>query len=354
MEAARKKVYVGLSGGVDSSVSAALLKEEGYDVTGVFIRVWQPDFMGCSQTEDRVDAMRVAAKLRIPFVTMDFTELYKKEVIDTMIAGYARGETPNPDIFCNRAIKFGAFFDEAMRQGADYVATGHYARIRERNGRYELLTGNDSSKDQSYFLYTLTEGHLAKTLFPVGALEKKRVREIAAQFGLPTATKKDSQGLCFVGTIDIKEFLTHYLGEKEGEVRDVEGNVIGSHPGAHLFTLGERHGFSRSENTPVREPLYVVAKNTKKNVLTVAPNIEAVARGEVYLNALNWIGEAPKKGDIIMGRVRYRQSLLRFKVVGVTAKSLTLSPQERGVVFPEGQSLVIYDGEVCRGGGILS
>ncbi len=211
----KKKVFVGLSGGVDSSVSAALLQSQGYDVFGVFIKVWQPDFYECTWKEDRLDAMRVCAKLNIPFYTLDLEKEYKKEVVDYMIEEYKNGRTPNPDVMCNKYIKFGGFFDWAMSQGADFVATGHYARL---NKEHELVAGRDSNKDQSYFLWTLTKEQLSKTLFPVGDIEKTEVRKLAKKFGLPTAEKKDSQGLCFIGKVDMAEFLHHFIETKPGPV----------------------------------------------------------------------------------------------------------------------------------------
>ena len=235
-----RKVYIGMSGGVDSSVSAALLKKAGYDVTGVFIKVWQPDWINCTWKEDRMDAMRVAALLDIPFITLDLEKEYKEEVVDYMISEYRAGRTPNPDVMCNRYVKFGGFYDWAMKQGADYVATGHYAQVIDG----KLIAGNDKNKDQTYFLWTLNKEQLSKTIFPVGNIEKPEVRKLAKKFNLPNAEKKDSQGLCFIGKIDIKEFLSHYIDSKRGNVLNIEGEVIGEHDGSFFFTIGERHGFN--------------------------------------------------------------------------------------------------------------
>src|SRR5258706_6959399 len=247
----KKKVFVGLSGGVDSSVSAALLKEAGYDVTGVFIKVWQPDFFECTSKDDRLDAMRVCAKLGIPFKTLNLEKEYKKEVVDYMISEYKKGNTPNPDVMCNKEVKFGAFLRFAIKMGADYVATGHYARniFNKKTGLYELCKSEDSDKDQSYFLWTLGQKELKRTLFPVGGYKKKYVRKLAEKFDLITANKKDSQGLCFVGKIDMKEFLMHFIKEKPGNVADERGNIIGNHNGVFFYTLGERHGFNISKKT---------------------------------------------------------------------------------------------------------
>ena len=251
-----KTVYLGLSGGVDSGVSAALLKERGYEVVGVFIKIWSPEWLGCTSREDRLDAMRVAAHLDIPFREIDLTEKYKKEVVDYMIHEYKIGRTPNPDVFCNKYIKFGVFFDWAISQGADFVATGHYARVKNENGVFKMLSGKDQNKDQSYFLWTLSQKQLSKTLFPVGDLEKTEVRTLAKGYKLPNAERKDSQGLCFVGPVDVKDFLAQYVPQKTGDVIDEKGNIIGTHQGAFFFTIGERHGFYGHEKNSKRRAVF--------------------------------------------------------------------------------------------------
>ena len=330
-----RKVFVGLSGGVDSSVSAALLKRatpnnfskifgrptpkgfRGYDVTGVFIKVWSPPFLECSWKDDRLDAMRVCAKLGIPFRTLDLEKEYKWKVVDYMIAEYKAGRTPNPDVMCNKYIKFGAFFDWAEKEGADYVATGHYARVSSDETRearnpkheirnktenlnfksYNLLAGSDQQKDQSYFLWTLTQRQLVKTLFPVGGMDKPEVRRFAKKFGLITADKKDSQGLCFLGKIDMKDFLARYLPKKCGKVLNEKSEVIGEHDGAHFFTLGERRGFNVIQKTPNDKAYYIVARDVKKNTITVAhrPILRKVGevRREVLIKEVNWINAPP-------------------------------------------------------------
>jgi tRNA-uridine 2-sulfurtransferase len=345
----KKKVYVGMSGGVDSSVSAALLKKSGYDVTGVFIKVWQPDWITCAWKEDRLDAMRVAAQLDIPFITLDLEKEYKEEVVDYMVNEYKAGRTPNPDVMCNRHVKFGGFYNWAMKQGADFVATGHYAQVKDG----KLIMGDDSNKDQTYFLWTLTKEQLDHTLFPVGNIEKPEVRKLAKKFKLATADKKDSQGLCFIGKIDVKEFLSHYITENRGDVLDMRGNVIGYHDGAFFYTIGERHGFTITKKTPHDEPMFVVSKNIEKNTLTVSvkspegelPN----GKTEVKLKDVNWIGEVPV-GKKVMARSRYREALQEVVIndrnlVTFTKPQFTLSP---------GQSLVIYNGSLCLGGGIIA
>lgn len=344
-----RKVYIGMSGGVDSSVSAALLKKAGYDVTGVFIKVWQPDWINCTWKEDRMDAMRVAALLDIPFITLDLEKEYKEEVVDYMISEYRAGRTPNPDVMCNRYVKFGGFYDWAMKQGVDYVATGHYAQVIDG----KLIAGNDKNKDQTYFLWTLNKEQLSKTIFPVGNIEKPEVRKLAKKFSLPNAEKKDSQGLCFIGKIDIKEFLSHYIDSKRGNVLNIEGEVIGEHDGSFFFTIGERHGFNILKKTPNDEPYYVISKDIENNTITVAnKNTEGnLPNGitKITLRDVNWNQGNIPSGIKLKARARYRETLQDIvisyeKFVEFEEPQFTISP---------GQSLVVYDGEVCLGGGII-
>jgi tRNA-specific 2-thiouridylase len=353
----KNKVYIGLSGGVDSAVSAALLQKAGYDVTGVFIKVWQPDWIECSWKEDRREAMRVAAHLGIPFVTLDLEKEYKEGVIDYMIAEYAAGRTPNPDVMCNREVKFGAFWRWAQAQGADYVATGHYARNKiQETGFYSLLTGRDSNKDQSYFLWTLNQADLQHVLFPVGDIPKPEVRKLAAKFKLPNADRKDSQGLCFIGKVDVKEFLTHYIKTEPGSVLNEKGTVIGTHPGALLFTIGERHGFTITEKTPHDAPYYVVKKDVSANTLTVSNKTiqtENISNKEVKLIRCNWVHEVPVPEKTFQGRSRYRQELYPLTIINADATHAAIRFETTQDTLTPGQSLVIYDGEVCVGGGII-
>jgi len=345
-----KKVYVGMSGGVDSSVSAALLKKAGYNVVGVFIKVWQPDWITCTWKEDRLDAMRVAAKLDIPFVTLDLEKEYKEGVVDYMIREYKAGRTPNPDVMCNRYVKFGGFFDWAMKQGADFVATGHYAQIKDGM----LIAGDDKNKDQSYFLWTLTKQQLSKTLFPVGNIEKPEVRKLAKKFKLPNSDKKDSQGLCFIGKIDIKDFLSHYIESKLGDVLNEKREIIGTHEGAFFFTIGERHGFTIVKKSPHDDAYYVIAKDISKNTITVAnkskegnlPN----GKTSVELTDINWNQSNVPIGRKLLARSRYREELQEI-VFSDTCHADFTKPQN---TLSPGQSLVVYDGAVCLGGGILS
>ncbi len=350
----KKKVFVGLSGGVDSSVSAALLKKAGYDVTGVFIKVWDPELGECTSKQDRLDAMRVCAKLDIPFFTLNLEEEYKRDVFEYMIAEYKAGRTPNPDVMCNKYIKFGGFFKWAMGEGADFVATGHYAQVKNIDAKTELLAGADKNKDQSYFLWTLTQNELSKTLFPIGHLQKSEVRKLAEKFGLITAIKKDSQGLCFIGKIDVKDFLKMYIKEKKGKVLDEAGTVIGEHNGAFYLTIGERHGFTISKKTPNDAPYYIIAKNVEENTITVSHSPKPEEESKIVrLKNINWnLGAEPDLSKTYSARLRYRAVLEPCQIHhGAFGYQLHFTSPQKAIT--EGQSAVIYDGEVCLGGGII-
>ena len=350
---------MGLSGGVDSAVSAALLKKEGYDVTGVFIKAWTPPGYPCNWKEDRRSAMRVAVILDIPFITLDLEKDYKKEVVDYMIAEYKKGGTPNPDVMCNKEIKFGHFLKFALKNGADFVATGHYARCPTSDVwqtkhpmlGYQLFEGKDKNKDQSYFLWTLTQEQLKHILFPIGHLQKEEVRKLAKKFGLPQATRKDSQGLCFLGKIDMKDFLSRYIFQKRGDVLNEKGEVIGYHNSALFFTIGERHGFIITKKSDGKSPLYVVSKNVEKNTITVASKhfgrSSKMLSKEVKLKNINLIRKIPSKN--LLCRIRYRQEKIPCKI----EKNKVIFDKPQMSVSP-GQSLVLYDGEICLGGGIIS
>ena len=347
-----------MSGGVDSSVSAALLKKQGYDVTGVFIKVWQPEFFECTWKQDRLDAMRVCAKLDIPFVTLNLEKEYKKEVVDYMIREYKVGKTPNPDVMCNKYVKFGGFFDWAMKQGADFVATGHYAQVKKEKEKTQILAGTDKNKDQSYFLWTLTQKQLSKTIFPVGDIEKPEVRKLAEKFGLSTAIKKDSQGLCFIGKIDIKDFLKNYIKEKKGKVLDENKKVIGEHDGAFYLTIGQRHGFKITKKTPNDLPYYIINKDIKNNTITVSQDSRKIIENDskiVKLNNVNWIlGEEPDLSKKYSARIRYRQPLEECKIIKSAKKIIELNFTKSQKAVTSGQSAVIYNGEICLGGGIIN
>jgi tRNA-specific 2-thiouridylase len=343
----KKKVFLGMSGGVDSSASAALLLSQGYDVTGVFIKVWQPDFIECTWKQDRLDAMRVASLLGIPFVTLDLEKEYKEGVIDYMIEEYRVGRTPNPDVMCNKEVKFGAFFRWAKSQDKDaYVATGHYA---QHNGQ-SLVMAADKNKDQTYFLWTLSKEIVPSIIFPIGQMEKSEVRTLAATYNLPVATKKDSQGLCFVGTIDVKTLLKEYIDERPGSVINEEGESIGSHEGVMFYTLGERHGFTITKKGTDDSPYFVIAKDLSANTLTVSHVPPKDKQSEVIsLSKVNWT-VLPTKGGTYEARARYRAPLATVEVVDDTHVKV-LSGE---LVSTPGQSLVLYDDGVCLGGGIIN
>lgn len=350
----KKTIFVGLSGGVDSAVTAAILKKEGHNVVGVFIRTWQPDFIECSFRQDRLDAMRVASFLDIPFLECGAEAEYKKSVADYMIEEYRGGRTPNPDVMCNREIKFGVFWNFAKSHGADCIATGHYARVMEhktQNMEHKMLkVAHDSTKDQTYFLYRLTSKDLEHVLFPIGHLKKTEVRKLAEKFGLPNAVKKDSQGVCMLGDLDLKKFLSHYIKESIGDVLNEQGEVIGYHDGAIYLTLGERHGFTITKKTPSDKPYYIVSKDIEKNSITVSMDKKASEIGaklKIPLEKVTWIFELPKKDKSYTAQIRYHGEYLPCTV------------EDSSVVFFEpvlvasGQSVVIFDGDMCLGGGIV-
>lgn len=399
-----KRVFVGMSGGVDSSVAAYLLKKKGYDLIGVFMRCYNVD--GCAE-QDAEDARRVAGKLDIPFYVWDFEEEYKKKVVEYMVEGYRRGETPNPDVMCNREIKFGLFLRRALELGADYVATGHYVRLASQyvstgSGRlfapaakssldsrasadpsprrsetfrtkhtgklaFLLSEAKDKNKDQSYFLWTLTQNELKHCLFPVGDYLKSEVREIARRAGLSTAEKKDSQGICFLGRVSLTDFLKSYIPEKRGSIVSVTGQKLGEHSGAHLYTIGQRHGLDLKEKNSalcvrgehVTKPHYVTTKNIKTNTLVVAEGSDhsSLYKKEVSLRNVSFISPLVASRyplGTILARVRYRQLASAARIVKIKNhfKLVFETPQK---FVASGQSAVFYDknGKML-GGGVIS
>jgi len=399
----RKKVYVGMSGGVDSSVSALLLLREGYEVVGAFMKNWSdtkdPVTGTCAWRKERADAQAVADKLGISLVTFDFEKDYRLEVVDYMIREYEAGRTPNPDVMCNRRIKFGLFLRQALAEGADFVATGHYARIvragragrdsfparpahagrsprseaepsgsrcgdtvREAENCFNLLAGVDENKDQSYFLHTMTQEQLSRTMFPIGHLKKSEVRALAREGGLPVAEKKDSQGICFIGQVDLSEFLERVIPPRKGPIVTTDGRVVGVHHGIAPFTIGQRHGLGIGDATPH----FVVEKDRARNTLVVA---RGERPDELYSDSLgaaeaHWIsGQAPQFPLKCEARIRYRQPLEKcvVQVLGSGGAGELGSGEELRVVFERpqravapGQFVVFYDGDVCLGGAVIT
>jgi tRNA-specific 2-thiouridylase len=343
----KQKIFVGVSGGVDSSVVAYLLKKEGHDVHGVFIKTWSPEWLPCTWVAEKRDAMRVCAALDIPFHFLDAEQAYKDGVAEYMITEYRAGRTPNPDVLCNRVIKFGVLWEYAKTHGADSVATGHYAQT----DGIHLMKGKDQSKDQSYFLWMLTKEELNHIVFPVGHLVKDQVRTIAQKAHLMTATKKDSQGICFLGDVDIREFLSHYIESKKGPVVDTDGKIIGEHDGVWFYTLGERHGFRITNTHTNTSPYYVVGKHIKNNELTVdtKPIATSLIHGEitVILRDVNWI-EKIEYHKMYTAQIRYHGELIEVSIKNTTEVVLTYNG-----LIALGQSLVIYDGDTLVGGGIV-
>lgn len=353
----QKIVLVGMSGGVDSSVTAALLVEQGYRVIGGFIKNWSDSkelWTGeCAWRGERRDAMRVAARLGIPLLTFDFEDSYKEKVVGELFRGYAAGETPNPDVLCNEAIKFGLFFDEAIKLGADFVATGHYARVLHDSGMAHLLRGVDSNKDQSYFLYRVSQDVLRRTLMPIGGLQKPEVRSKASELALPVAEKPDSQGICFIGKLDMQEFLRKKIPAKPGNIVDEQGNVLGQHQGLDGYTIGQRHGILVSKG---EQAWYVAGKQMEKNELIVVQGAEhpRLFTSQAVLHDLHWTrGQAPSETFICEVQVRYRQKPIKAEAYCENQK-VKLSFHEPVKAVAPGQSAVLYLGEECLGGGIIS
>ena len=345
------RVYVGMSGGVDSSLTAALLAEQGYQVTGVYMKNWTQDLPGmrCPWADDLSDAKRVAVQLGIDFKVFDFETEYREKVVGYMIDEYRIGRTPNPDIMCNQEVKFKLFLEAALEDGADYIATGHYAKVQGG----QLLQAVDANKDQTYFLYRVTEQALQKTLFPLGEFTKPEVREMAKERGLYTAGKKDSQGICFVGQIGIREFLGQYVDQVAGKIIDKQtGKVMGQHDGAIFYTIGQRHGLDIGGGLPY----YVVGKNMEANEVYITTNLndEALWRESFSVTSVHWIsGSAPENGEYGI-RVRHRAAIVPAELKKVNNDEYTLSLANPERAIAPGQSVVFYGEGVCLGGGIIA
>ena len=370
---AKQRVVVGLSGGVDSAVSAHLLKAQGHEVIGIFMKNWEDDDRPagssddspqyCSSNVDFVDAAAVADVLGIEIEHVNFAAEYKDRVFAEFLREYQSGRTPNPDVLCNAEIKFKAFLDHAMRLGAEKIATGHYARVRENAGRFELLKGLDPSKDQSYFLHRLTQQQLSKTLFPVGELHKTEVRRLAEEIGLPNAKKKDSTGICFIGERPFREFLNRYIAKEPGPIKDDRGRVLGRHQGLSFYTLGQRQGLGiggvkekgAQRGSGEHAPWFVARKDIEKNTLWVVQGHEHPWLQSLALDAddASWVaGGAPAAGRYA-AKTRYRQSDAPCTLAPDANGAFHLDFGDAQWAVTPGQSAVLYDGEVCLGGGVI-
>jgi tRNA-uridine 2-sulfurtransferase len=364
--ASKQRVVVGLSGGVDSAVSAWLLKQQGYEVIGIFMKNWEDDDDSeyCSSNIDFVDAAAVADVIGIEIEHVNFAADYKDRVFAEFLREYQGGRTPNPDILCNAEIKFKAFLDHAMRLGAEKIATGHYARVREREGAFELLKGLDPGKDQSYFLHRLNQAQLSKTLFPVGELHKSEVRRIAADIGLPNARKKDSTGICFIGERPFREFLNRYIAQAPGPIKDERGRVLGRHVGLSFYTLGQRQGLGiggvkekgAQRGGGEHAPWFVARKDLANNTLYVVQGHDHpwLLSHAVSVDDLSWVAGQPPAPGTLAAKTRYRQTDAPCDLHYPAPQTLALHfPDAQWAVTP-GQSAVLYQGDVCLGGGVIA
>ncbi|WP_108472285.1 MULTISPECIES: tRNA 2-thiouridine(34) synthase MnmA [Rhodanobacter] len=353
------KVMLGISGGVDSSVAALLLQQAGYEVEGLFMQNWEEDDRSgpCTTDADRKDAVAVCGRLGIPFHARNFAAEYWDGVFEHFLAEYRAGRTPNPDVLCNREIKFKTFLDEARALGAGKIATGHYARVDCRDGRYRLLRAADAAKDQTYFLHALGQQQLAATLFPLGGIEKSRVREMARAAALPTHAKKDSTGICFIGERDFRGFLSQYIPARPGEMRTPDGERVGEHQGVMYYTLGQRNGLGiGGRHGASGEAWYVVGKDVAANVLYVAQGGENhwLYSQRLQSETPTWVdGAAPAAQFRCTARTRYRQAD-QACTVSVTDSGLEVRFDEPQRAVTPGQSVVLYDGEVCLGGAVIA
>ena len=347
------RVVVGLSGGVDSAVAAWLLKQQGYEVVGLFMKNWEDDDTEeyCTSRQDLVDAVSVADVIGIDVEAVNFSAEYRERVFAHFLAEHRVGRTPNPDVLCNSEIKFAAFLDHAMTLGAARIATGHYAGVRSRDGRFELLRAADASKDQSYFLHRLNQAQLSRTLFPLAGLHKRRVREIALEIGLPNHDKKDSTGICFIGERPFREFLQRYLPREPGDMVTPEGRVVGRHQGLAYYTIGQRQGLGIGGQGL---PWYVTAKDMTRNRLVVVQGHDhpALLSPALLATDASWVaGEAPRPGRY-GARTRYRQADAGCTVQWREGALEVTFDQPQWAVTP-GQSVVLYDGQVCLGGAVI-
>jgi len=353
-----ERIVVGMSGGVDSSVAALLLKRQGYDVVGLFMKNWEDDDDEyCSTREDLVDVASVADVLGIELEVVNFAAEYRDRVFASFLAEYAAGRTPNPDVLCNAEIKFKAFLDHALAMGASRIATGHYAGVRERAGRFELVKGADPTKDQSYFLHRLTQAQLARVVFPLADLAKTEVRRIAREAGLPVHAKKDSTGICFIGERPFREFLNRYLPRTPGPMRTPEGASVGEHIGLAFYTIGQRQGLGIGGTRGGEgAPWYVAGKDRGRNELIVVQGHDHPLLQRRALSAadLAWVsGASPDAGVAYGGKTRYRQADAACRIARLDSDACAVEFEDPQWAVTPGQSVVLYRGEVCLGGGVI-
>jgi len=359
----KKRVVIGMSGGVDSSVSAHLLKQQGYEVIGLFMKNWEDDDDSeyCSTRQDWIDAASVADVVGVDIEAVNFAAEYKDRVFSEFLREYQAGRTPNPDVLCNAEIKFKAFLDHAMHLGADYIATGHYARVREVDGRFELLKALDLSKDQSYFLHRLNQAQLCKTLFPLGEIHKTEVRHIAEQIGLPNAAKKDSTGICFIGERPFREFLNRYLAQQPGPIKTPQGEVIGEHIGLSFYTLGQRKGIgiggikSHQNEDGSSDAWYVAKKDMANNTLYAVQGHDHpwLLSAQLRSDQASWIAGTPPEMTGLTAKTRYRQADVAGDLTVIDELQFQLAFNDPQWAVTPGQSAVLYQGDVCLGGGII-
>ena len=355
-----KRIVVGMSGGVDSSVTALLLKQQGFDVIGLYMKNWEDDDSEgfCPSRQDMIDAVSVADTIGIPIEAVNFSAEYKDRVFSYFLREYEAGRTPNPDILCNSEIKFKAFLDHAIGLGADAIATGHYAQVREVDGLFQLLKAHDASKDQSYFLHRLNQAQLSRTLFPLGKLLKSQVRKIAEEHQLSNYAKKDSTGICFIGERPFREFLNRYLPTQPGTMCTPEGAVVGQHMGLSFYTLGQRQGLGiGGAKASSGEPWFVAGKDMEHNRLIVVQGHDHPALLSNHLDALDmhWIsGHAPDIARDYAAKTRYRQADAPCDITTLSGGTASFEFREAQWAVTPGQSVVVYDGEVCLGGGIIN
>ncbi len=352
-----KTVVVGMSGGVDSSVAALLLKQQGYNVIGMFMKNWdEKDEQGvCTSAEDYNDAVQVCHAIGIPYYSVSFVKEYWDNVFTHFLKDYEAGMTPNPDILCNREIKFKALLEKALELGADYLATGHYCRTDSVDGESRLLKGLDPEKDQSYFLYAVSHDALTKALFPIGHLEKKEVREIAKAHGLPTAAKKDSTGICFIGERNFKKFLSQYIPNKKGNFENTQKQIIGTHDGMAYYTIGQRRGLAIGGPG---DAWFVVGKDPERNVVIVEQGADhpSLYEQRLFAHDLHWISPKglPAEPFRCAAKIRYRQEEQPCVVTKITATEVAVIFDEPQRAVTPRQSIVFYEGDVCLGGGLIS